>query len=250
MTKEFGVDDLVHTADLYDKINTFNDDIPFYKELCKSKPGPALELCCGTGRITVELTKSGVDITGLDFTESMLNAAKVKLAENNLQCDLHLGDMRNFSLNKMFGFIFIPFNSIQNTYEIQDIENTFNCVKKHLEPNGTFALDIFNPDLNYLVREENELEEIFNFKLDSGEDVKIKQSMKYDKKNQINRVKWHHYINGVEKIQKLDMRCFYPLELDMLLKYNGFEVVSKFGNFDKSPFESNSPKQIYVCKLK
>lgn len=74
--------------------------------------------------------------------------------------------------------------------------------------------------------------------------------MKYDKKNQINRVKWHYYVNGKEEIQRLDMRCFFPLELDMLLKYNGFEVISKFGNFDKSSFESDGPKQIYICKIR
>ena len=180
----------------------------------------------------------------------MLNGAKKKFEDSKLPHKLCLGDMRKFSLGKTFDIIFIPFNSIQNTYEIKDIEDTFDCVKKHLGPGGLFALYIFNPDLSYLVRDENSLEEIFNFKLDSGEEVKIKQSMKYDKKNQINRVQWHHYVNGIEKIQRLDMRCFFPLELDMLLKYNGFEVISKFGNFDKSSFESDGPKQIYICKIK
>lgn len=74
--------------------------------------------------------------------------------------------------------------------------------------------------------------------------------MKYDIKEQVNRVKWHHFIDGKEHVQNLDMRCFYPKEMDMLLRYNGFEVISKFGDFKKTPFESNSQKQIYVCHVK
>lgn len=168
MSKDFGVDRLVHTGSFYDKINTFTEDIAFYKNLGKQLKGPILELCCGTGRITLELAKEGLDITGLDFTESMLEGAKEKFKKNNLPHKLHFGDMRNFSFQKIFNLIFIPFNSILNTYEIDDIESILKCIKKHLRPNGTFAFDIFNPNLNLLVRDENFMEEIFNFKLDTG----------------------------------------------------------------------------------
>ncbi len=50
--------------------------------------------------------------------------------------------------------------------------------------------------------------------------------------------------------KKADMRCFWPREMDAILKYNGFEVVHKFGNFDESEFKSGAPKQIYVLKAK
>lgn len=31
----------------------------------------------------------------------------------------------------------------------------------------------------------------------------------------------------------LDTRCFYPQEIDMLLKYNNFNIVNKYGDFTK-----------------
>ncbi len=44
------------------------------------------------------------------------------------------------------------------------------------------------------------------------------------------------------------MRIYYPEELDNLLSYNGFEIVEKLGNFDGSAFESDSPKQLIICR--
>jgi demethylmenaquinone methyltransferase/2-methoxy-6-polyprenyl-1,4-benzoquinol methylase len=40
----------------------------------------ALDLCCGTGDITLALAKCGAHVTGLDFSEPMLEVAREKLA--------------------------------------------------------------------------------------------------------------------------------------------------------------------------
>jgi hypothetical protein len=47
--------------------------------------------------------------------------------------------------------------------------------------------------------------------------------------------------------KKLNMRCFFPLELEILLHYNGFTITAKYGDFDRSSFQSDSPKQIIIC---
>ncbi len=72
----------------------------------------------------------------------------------------------------------------------------------------------------------------------------------YDAAFQINRVKWYHSIGGEEDkfVLDLNMRVYYPQELDALLHYNGFVIESKFGDYDESPFESSSPKQLVVCR--
>jgi hypothetical protein len=45
----------------------------------------------------------------------------------------------------------------------------------------------------------------------------------------------------------MTVRIIYPQELDALLHYNGFKVEAKFGEFDESPFTSESPKQVVIC---
>lgn len=77
----------------------------------------------------------------------------------------------------------------------------------------------------------------------------IKQTMCYESATQINRIEWHYFINGeFHSIQNLDMRLFFPQELDSYLEGAGFEIIHKFGSFEEERFENKSEKQIFVCK--
>ena len=73
--------------------------------------------------------------------------------------------------------------------------------------------------------------------------------MIYENKTQINRIKWHYFINGeFDSIQNMDMRLFFPKELDAYLSIHGFKIINKFGGFEEEAFENKSEKQIFVCK--
>ena len=79
----------------------------------------------------------------------------------------------------------------------------------------------------------------------------IKQTMFYESATQINRIKWHYYINDVfHSIQDLDMRMYFPQELDFYLECSGFNIIHKFGSFEEDDFSDDSEKQIYVLSLK
>ncbi|MBN2362694.1 class I SAM-dependent methyltransferase [candidate division WOR-3 bacterium] len=56
--------------------NSFEPDGPFYLAIAKKLGGAALELGCGTGRITIPLAQYGIDITGPDIVPGMLERAK------------------------------------------------------------------------------------------------------------------------------------------------------------------------------
>lgn len=73
--------------------------------------------------------------------------------------------------------------------------------------------------------------------------------MKYESKTQINRIEWHYFINqDFHSVQNLDMRMYFPQELDTYLKWSGFTILHKFGNFDEEKFNDKSEKQIFICK--
>mgnify|MGYP001545328371 CR=1 FL=1 len=243
-----GVDQIIHSGDIYDALNTDMSDLPFYEKLCKSIDGPVLELCCGTGRLTIPLAQAGIHITGLDLEESMLNRAKEKAQKANMDIPLHQGDIRSFDLNKKYAFVFIPFNSLQNIYTWTDVELVFQCVKKHLEPNALFCFDIFNPDIKLMVDRSGPPEERYQCKLDDGRELSISEQCEYLPDLQINRVTWDHRIGDEIKSGQLDMRCYYPLEMDACLRYNSWSIEAKYGNFDESDFTGKSPKQIYLCR--
>lgn len=251
---KYCIDDLVHDGEIYDALNKFDFDLAFYKKWCKKAGGRCLELCCGTGRLTIPLALDGIDMTGVDYTESMIKKAREKADKNNLSIGLFSQDMRGLDLSKLspgkFSLIFIPFNSLQCIYELEDLEEIFRRVKTHLAEGGLFIIDIFNPCIRYMAERSEGWHECYDFMTGDGRHVKIVERCEYDDADGVNRVTWKHSIDGVEVMKKLDMRCFWPREMDAILKYNGFEVVHKFGNFDESEFISGAPKQIYVLKVK
>lgn len=243
-----GVGELVYDADIYDGLNTYTGDVPFYLEACRRARGPVLELCCGSGRLTLPLLKAGINITGLDFTPSMLAAARRKASALGLPDVFLRGDMLKARLGRKFKLVFIPFNSIQNIYTLEDVEKVFRTVRAHLAPGGRFILDIFNPSIEYMAKMSKPHKGISRFRTPKGRKVVLDEVCRYDSASQVNRVTWIHHIDGGRPVaQKLDMRCFYPLEMDALLKYNGFKTLSKFGSYSKEPFSSKSMKQLFVC---
>ncbi len=246
---EYGVSDLIYAGEIYDGLNHFDFDLDFYERRCSAARGQVLELCSGTGRLTIPIAKIGVPITGLDLSESMLLKAREKAKAEGVSVEFIQGDIRKFELGKRFGVIFIPFNSIQHMYSIEDVENVFSSVKKHLGHQGQFIFDIFNPSIDFMVSGKDRWYPVAEFTLKDGRRVSIEETCLYDSAGQVNRIQWKHWVDGRQSIEQLDMRCFYPLEMDALLKYNGFKIEHKFGDFEENPFQSKSKKQIYVCTL-
>ena len=217
MNSDYKVGDLIYDANIYDGMNTSMDDLQFYKRwLPKNKDARILELCCGTGRLTLPIAKDGYDISGVDYTASMLHQAKMKAAEAGLRINFIQADIRTLDLQKKYDLIFIPFNSIHHLYENEDL-----------------------------------FKEIATYTTGDGREVSIKQTMRYENKTQINRIEWHYFINGeFNSIQNLDMRMFFPQELDSYLEWNGFSIIHKYGGFEEEIFNDDSEKQVFVCQCK
>ncbi|MEO1258691.1 MAG: class I SAM-dependent methyltransferase [Bacteroidota bacterium] len=250
MKANYKVGDLIYDANIYDGMNTDLTDLQFYKKwLPEKKDTRLLELCCGTGRLTLPIAKEGYNITGVDYTSSMLEQAKSKAFSAGLKVEFIEADIRQLDLPDKYDLIFIPFNSIHHLYKNEDLIKAFNVVKKHLKEDGSFLLDCFNPNIEYIVEGEKEQKKIAEYTTADGRKVLIKQLMRYENKTQINRIEWHYYINGkFDSIQNLDMRMFFPQELDAYLKWNGFNIIHKFGSFAEEKFNDHSQKQIFVCQ--
>ncbi len=246
------LDHLYFDGQHYDMLTReFIDDIPFYSRMAKKYGQPILELACGTGRITIPLARKGWQVTGLDPTESMLTEARRKAASANVTIEWIQADCRDFELGKKFNLIFFPFNSIAVLHDSEDIAACFNCVRNHLKKNGRFIIDIFNPRFDILMRNPNERFPVTEYPDPTGSgQVVVTESNVYDRASQINYIKWHYKFGDApeEIVEDLNLRIFFPQELDALLQLHGFEIENKFGNFDETPFVSDSPKQVVVCR--
>ena len=65
MNTDYKVGDFIYNADIYDGLNNSLSDLEFYKKwLPQNKDAKILELCCGTGRLTIPIAKDGYNIKG------------------------------------------------------------------------------------------------------------------------------------------------------------------------------------------
>ncbi len=212
--------------------------------------GAVLELACGTGRLTVPLAERGLSITGLDNSEAMLEAAQAKADAQGVSPAFVSGDMREFAFDAPFNLIFLPNNSLGHLHTLPDIRACFASVRRHLSPSGRFVLDMFSPSLPLLLREPDTHYPMTDYRRPDGKTVTVSETVSYDPVTQILYALWHYQAEDSEAVdvRPLDLRIFFPQELDALLTLSGFTIEAKYGGFDKALFTSASRQQVIVCK--
>ena len=226
-------------------------DIAFYLEEANYAGNPILELACGTGRITIPIAQNKLDIVGLDQSTSMLAHARKKAADAGAKIGWIEADCRTFQLNRKFPLIFMAFNSMQHLHDQQSLSALFDNVRGHLAPGGRFIFDVFNPSLAILTRDSNVRHFDRQYEDPQGRGrITLEMTAVYDDAAQVNRMKWYFSLPNQKdfQVEQLDVRCFFPQELDLLVSANGFHIEWKYGYFDRKPFRSGDPKQIVVCR--
>ena len=72
------------------------------KELNFNKSLKILDVGCGTGRHSIELSKRGYSVTGVDLSESQLACAREKASKDNLKIEFLKHDARNLPFDNEF----------------------------------------------------------------------------------------------------------------------------------------------------
>ncbi len=236
-------------------------DVNWYVERYLEADGPVLELGVGGGRVALRAVRKGATVVGLDLTQSMLvEAAKrrEKLPKAR-RPHLHLvrGDMRRFALGRQFDVISCPFNAFMHMYTREDAEQCLARVREHLAPGGYFMLDVSMPDLEYLNRPAFKRFPGVRFHHPTHDcDYIYSEQSAWDPVTQINQM-WFHYDRGAPSKTapayfciQLSHRYFFPMELEALLHYNGFEIVGRFGDFEGGPIDKDADAQVIICGLR
>lgn len=138
-------------APIYDAVNRDVDYVAwadFIEKIVKTnmeiKPELVLDLGCGTGRMTVELAKRGYDMTGVDSSAEMLDAAR-DAAESAGVADktlLLLQDMREFELYGTVDLTVSCLDCINHLTSPKDLKKCLSLVHNYLIPDGLFVFDI------------------------------------------------------------------------------------------------------------
>ena len=133
----------------------------------------------------------------------------------------------------------------------EELISHFHCIREHLQPDGVYIFETFNPGLKQLLHDPNEKRLYAEYKdPKTGKQVVMMQSNEYDRKSQVNNIKFELNMEGKISYQETQMRMIFPQELNMLLDFQGFEIIKKFGSWKRELFEENPFFQIVICKPK
>lgn len=242
-------------ASLYDVDGRDNlrDDIPFYIEYAHEQKSDILELGCGTGRVSLKLAEQGFNVTGLDIDADMLNVFSSKInEENSSRINLVQDNMANFSLDKKYGMIIVPFRSFQALITEKDVTSFFQSVKKHLNEHGIFILNVFNPNEQMLrcCGCENVLWKKVDYNL-REKITKKNICEKVDTEQQTICTKYIYEIfssdGSVEMVSNRVMaRYYYYEQIVALVKDMGLDITEEYSWYDKTPIGGR--EIILVCQ--
>ena len=106
------------------------------KEINYNKSLRIIDIGCGTGRHSIEFTKRGYKVIGIDLSESLLERAKEKVKARNLQIDFQKHDARNLPFRNEFDLVimlcegaFPLMETDEMNYEI--LKNVAKSLKNH-----------------------------------------------------------------------------------------------------------------------
>ena len=263
MDQAGGYSEYAFTADLYDYVVPYRErqDVAFFVEAAAESGGPVLELGCGTGRVLIPTARAGIETVGLDLSTHMLNVCRERLLREpeDVQSRVQImqADMRSFELTQSFRLATLPFRPFQHLTTVDDQMSCLWHIQRHLVEGGKLILDIFNPSLEVLARDNlgEELGDEPEFTTPDGRRViRRHKNVARDRFQQINQVEIIYYVTHPDGRQErlvhaFSMRYLFRFEAEHLLTRCGFKLEEVFADYDKSPYGSKCPGElIYVAK--
>lgn len=194
------------------------------KELNFDKSKSILDLGCGTGRHTIELTKRGYKVVGLDLSDSQLKKARENAEKLNLKIEFIKANACCFELDEQYDMVIMICEGAFALMETDEmnfaiLKNAYNTLKAggkfiFTTLNGLFPLYHSVKDFINSENIGNDVSEGNTFDLMTFRDYSVLKT-KDD--------------NGKEKILNCNERYYVPPEITWLLKSIGFGKTEIFG---------------------
>ena len=209
-----------------------------------------LDLCCGTGTMTLELDSLGYDMTGIDLSPEMLDIARQKaLHKNRAENNLFLcQDMCSFELYGTVQAVVSCLDSLNHLDCKADLKKVFDLVHNYLERGGLFMFDLNSP---------YKFKNIYGTNAYVLEDEGIYCGWQniYDKDSRIcdfyTTVFTENEDGTYSRFDDYEREyCFTQKEVEKLLLKCGFELVSVDGDIDGSAVEKDTERLYFTAKRK
>ena len=198
--------------------------------------GAALELGIGTGRIAVPLARRGVPVHGIDLSAAMVERLRAKPGAE--QIGVTLGDFASARVERTFRLAYLVFNTIMNLTTQDEQVACFCNVADHLEPGGSFVIEVSVPDLQRLPFGETfRLFDVSERHLGVDEYELVGQGLVS-----------HHFTqrgDGWDRVS-VPFRYVWPAELDLMARLAGMRLAGRWADWHHEPFTATSESHVSV----
>jgi SAM-dependent methyltransferase len=117
-------------------------DVEYYLERLQGTSGPILEPAVGTGRILIPLLQAGLDISGFDLSQEMLDYCQRELELRSLKTTLQLAGFTDFIADRPLEAIVVPAGSFQLLDSFEQGMAALSRFHASLKPGGRLLLDL------------------------------------------------------------------------------------------------------------
>lgn len=199
--------------------------------------GRALEFAAGTGRVALPLSARGVPVAGIELSEPMADQLRRKAGAEAIE--LTVGDMTSVRLDGAFRLVYLVFNTIMNVTTQNEQIAVFANAAAHLEPGGTFVVEVLVPQLRRLP--PTEVGRVFTME-DNHVGIET-----FD--DSVGQISWSHHwmqVEGRLVRHSAPYRYVWPAELDLMARLAGLQLRDRWAGWHRQPFTGSSIDQVVV----
>ena len=173
----------------------------------------SMDLACGTGVLCELLQNAGVEASGMDFSEGMIEIAR----NSDPRIHYDVADMITYRPEKQFDLVTCTGDAVNHIPELADVEKIFENVFAYLSPGGYFVFDLLN---------EGEVSDSEPFEMDFGENQHIWFQMTRPGEKKVN-LTIRVFENGALAFEETIRETIHdPAAICKLLEKQGFAEVT------------------------
>ena len=234
-------------------------DVPFWMELARRtlraadrKHRRALELGCGTGRVTFPLARAGVPMVGIDRSREMLARAvnRRRRLRNQNRVQLIRGDIRHLPFpEKTFPLVIAPYGILQSLLRERDLTATLEAVRGVLTQGGTFGLELV-ADLPAWREYSNRV--TLRGTRPNGARISLTESVRQDRKRKLTLFDQEYVERRGRAVTRkqftLTFRTVTVPQMSARLEKAGLAVSALLGDYQGSPWDMRAEAWIILAR--
>jgi SAM-dependent methyltransferase len=217
------------------------DEVARILALTKCTGGSVLDLCCGPGRHSLEFTKAGFKVTGVDKSTFLLEKARQRAAEAGATIEWMQQDMRDFLRPASFDLACSMFTSFGYFKDPDEDLQVLRNIHESLKENGALIIETLGKE--YLARV---WQSSMATDLADGSWIVHRTQVRDDWTRVSNR--WTLLKDGHAKDFTFEHTIYSGRELKERLMAAGFKHVQIYGSLQGIPYGLEAQRLVAVAR--